>query len=993
MNAPLSFRRVLSAAILLSFIGTPLAAQTPRSATARAATPAQAPAPAPRPWLYEKSDVPIDQAWHFGVLPNGLRYAVRRNDVPAGQVSIRVRVDVGSLHEEPDEAGFAHFIEHLTFRGSRDVPDGESKRIWQRLGAEFGSDSNAQTTPTGTTYALDLPRATQSGISESLSILAGMMAHPNIAAGPVEAERAVIMAERREGLSPGARLGDEIRAFYFAGQRLATHSPIGTEETLSKATAERLRAFHQRWYRPESTVISISGAMEPDQLEALVKQHFSGWKVEGLATPAPDFGKPDPSSPAAKVVVEPSAPYTVGLAYLRPWTFNEDTIRFNQLRLADFVALELINRRLEAVAADGASFVQASVTLDNSMRSANATYVTIVPLGNDWEKALLDVRAIIEDARRTPASQADIDREFAGMEAGLVNQVATSAIEGSEQQAESIVGAVDIRETVVSPQVQLDIYQTARQFMTPDQLLTSTNRLFSASAVRALLSIRAPQENALAKLNEAVNAPVQPSADARLSDLRVTMDALPALPPPGEVALRVPLGVLGIENVSFENGVKLLVIGNKAEPGKVHVNIRFGHGRQSFSPNSKDALWAAPYALMASGIGDLGQRELSDLMSGRQLGLGFGIDDDAFTFGATSSPADYADQLRLFASKLAYPRWDEAPLRRSMAMLQSSYDPIPGSAAEALSRNLDWMLRDHDGRYAPATPQDAEALTLRKFRKIWEPRLKEGPIEVQVYGDVNVDEAIAAVAKTFGALPKRKNKKPPASNSVLRFPAPVTTPEVILHDGPPEQAAAIIAWPTGSGVERIRESRQLEMLARIINDRLFEKLRSIDGAAYTPSASSVWPEELNGGGFLILQTQLKPDRIGYFYQWADEIARDLATNPVTQDELDRQVEPVRQLLNRAAYSNGFWMNQLQGFGRDPGKLTRAASLGTDLIGVTPADLQALAARYLLDQKSWSAMVLARGVPVPVVAQLGPKADEGQASAAAARAAGGASVAH
>src|SRR5690606_8068260 len=160
--------------------------------------------------------------------------------------------------------------------------------------------------------------ATHAGIDESLRILAGMMAQPNIAKGPVEAERAVILAERRERLSPGSRLGDEIRAFYFAGQRLATHSPIGTEETLLKATPRRLRAFHDRWYRPDRTVIAISGAMDPLVLETMIRTHFSGWKAKGRATPLPDFGKPDPTAPATKVVVEPSVPYSVGLAYLRP---------------------------------------------------------------------------------------------------------------------------------------------------------------------------------------------------------------------------------------------------------------------------------------------------------------------------------------------------------------------------------------------------------------------------------------------------------------------------------------------------------------------------------------------------------------------------------------------------------------------------------------------------------------------------------------------------
>jgi len=964
-------RRLLSATLAASLLFAPLAAQTPSrpaSPVPTAAAPIKPTAAPKRPWFYEKSDVPMDPAWRFGELPNGLRYAIRRNDVPAGQISIRVRVDVGSLMEEPKEAGFAHFIEHLSFRGSREVPDGESKRIWQRLGASFGSDSNAQTSPTGTVYALDLPRASESGIDESLKILAGMLSEPIISQASVDAERSVVLAERREGLSPAARLGDEIRSFYFAGQRLASHSPIGTEATLTGATPAALQAFHDRWYRPDRVVIAISGAMDPALMETKLKAHFSPWKATGSPTPLPDFGKPNPKAPAVKVVVEPSAPFSVGLAYLRPWTFQEDTIAFNEARLADQLALELINRRLELAASQGASFLQASVALDNSSRSANATYVTVVPIGNEWEKALRDVRAIIEDARKTPPSQADIDREFAGMETIFSTLVATAAVEGSARQAEDLVGAIDIRETVVAPQDQLDIYRSARKFMTPDQLLASTRRLFSGSAVRALLSLKTAQPNAQARLTTAFRTPVQAATNARLGDKTVTMAALPALPPPGKIVSRVPVGILGIQDIAFDNGVKLLLLANKAEPGKVRINVRFGHGRQTFSPKEDDALWAAPFALSASGIGDLGQRDMSELMNGRQLSFDFSINDDAFSLAALSSPGDYRDQLRLFAAKLAFPRWDDAPLKRTMAALDASYDPVPGSASEAIDRSLDWMLRNRDGRFAPATPSDRAALTLDKFKALWAPRLASGPIEVQIFGDVEAEEAVAAVAETFGALPARKDTPPPAENRLMSFPSPVSSPVLITHDGPAEQAAAVIAWPTGGGTARIRESRQLDMLARIINDRLFEKLRSIDGAAYTPSASSIWPESADGGGFLFVQTQLKPDRIPYFFQLINEIVSDLATTPVTQDELDRQVEPVRQLLNRAAYSNAFWMNQLEGYTRDPGKLTLARSLAPDLLNVTPADLQALATRYLVPRTSWSAIVLARGIPVPLVSK-------------------------
>ena len=193
------------------------------SAYAQQVTPITAGAPkaVKQPWLYEGSDVPVDDTWTFGELPNGLRYAVKKNDVPAGQVSIRVRIDAGALHENNEEQGFAHLIEHLSFRGSTFVPDGEAKRIWQRFGVTFGSDSNAQTTPTQTVYKLDLPNATPEKLDESVKIISGMIRNPRISDAALNAERAIVLAELRE--SGGAQMiySDALRQHAFQGQRLA----------------------------------------------------------------------------------------------------------------------------------------------------------------------------------------------------------------------------------------------------------------------------------------------------------------------------------------------------------------------------------------------------------------------------------------------------------------------------------------------------------------------------------------------------------------------------------------------------------------------------------------------------------------------------------------------------------------------------------------------------------------------------------------------------
>lgn len=945
-------------ALLLSGSPAPLVARTEPVASPVASSSTQ---PQVRPWLYENSDVPIDAAWRFGTLSNGLRYAIRRNGVPPGQVSVRLRVDAGSLMEQPDELGYAHFMEHLTFRGSRHVPDGESKRIWQRLGVTFGSDSNAQTTPTGTTYALDLPQATQASLGESLKILAGMMADPNIIDSAVNAERAVVLAERREGDGPQMRISDASRRHFFAGQPLADHSPIGTVATLNAATAARMEAFHQRWYRPENAVISIAGDIDPALAEQLIKDNFAPWSVAGKGAPLPDFGEPDPKAPATKVAVEPGAPTGLTMAWLRPWKPHADTIVYNQDKLTDMLALQIVSRRLEEAARAGGSFLQAGVDQQDVSRSADGTFVTIVPPDGNWEKALSDVRAIIEDAKATPPSQQEIDREYAQMDTALAIMVENADTESGAKQASDLVSAVDIRETTVSPQAALDIFRSGKPAMTPQKILDSTRRLFTAGVFRALLVMGKPQPGTDAKLAAAVAAPVKAATNARLADKSVSMADLPRLGAPGQVVSRTPIGLPGMESVTFANGVKLTLFPNDAETEKVRINVRFGHGQQAFSPTRPAPGWAATYALVASGIGKLGQRALDDLTNGRRMGMDFAIDDDAFELQAVTRPADYKDQLQLFAAKLFAPGWDPAPLARVKSGAGVAYDAMSQAPDSVLARDLNWLLHDKDVRFRTPSRTEIDALTPQAFRATWEPLLASGPIEVQIFGQVKADDAIQAVAATFGALPPRPNAPVPAANRQMRFPAHVEKPVILRHEGDKEQAAAVMAWPTSGGFALTKEARQLEILTQIFNDRLFDKLRSTEGAAYSPSVQNSWPFSYDSGGYILVTSQVRPDRINYFYGVVKDTAADLAKTPVSDDELQRAVAPMRQLLVRAGTGNAFWMNQMEGATQDPRYVQAMQTMAQDMLNVTPAQLQALAAKYLVPGKSWSAVVLPQGV--------------------------------
>ncbi len=996
MNA---FFRAVSALALLT---APFALANPAfsqgaaaqpAASGVAAAPAETAVPAPTslqsgdevPWLYEGSDVPVDSEWLFGELDNGVRYAVRRNGVPPGQVSIRVRVDAGSLHEREWEQGYAHLLEHLLFRESKYLGQAEAIATWQRLGATFGSDANAETSPTHTAFKLDLPNADTAKLAESFKYLSGMVQEPVINDANVAAERPIVLAEKRERGGAAERVSLFTRETFFAGQRLASRNPIGTVETLEGATGKQVAEFHRLWYRPENTVVVVAGDADPMVLAGLVEQWFADWKGKGEAGIAPDFG--DPVAPEGTVAaagtgwpigelgvtVEPDLPRNLTYAIMRPWRKVDDTIVYNEGLLLDAVAQAIINRRLESRARGGGSYLYAQVQQDDISRSTDATFVTFAPLTDDWQAALADVRSVIGDAIASPPTQEEIDREVAEFDVVFANQVEQRSVQSGSTLADNIINAVDIRETVAAPEVVLDVFRGMKARLVPDEILTRTKALFDGDVVRSVYVTPQAGEADAAALRLALASEVDVDGSARLAAQSIDFSDLPPVGPPGTIVSREPLGLLEVEQINFANGVRALVWANDAEPGRVTVKVRFGAGYRAFDADT--AVYAAigESALVGSGLGELGQNEIDRLATGRKLGFDFGIEDAVFTLTAQTRSSDVEDQLYLFAAKLGMPRWDADPVIRAKAASALAYNTYATSPGGILSRDLQYLVTDRDPRFATPDRAALEEVTPEGFRKVWEPLLKQGPVEVLVFGEFDKDAIVAKLAGTFGALPPREPIPDEVAARVPAFPAGAAMPTVLEHRGDANQAAAVIAWKSGGGTKSIRESRQIEILTQLFNNRLLDALREKAGASYSPQVFSKWPTDLSGGGTITALAQLEPEFVPVFFAEADRIAKDLAANPPAADELERVTEPLGQLVRRASTGNLFWLYNLEGSSFEPERVTLLRSLLADYSQTSPQIMQFLADRYFAQGAPLRLAIIPEGQELADIEPLAPPA--------------------
>jgi zinc protease len=967
---PRAIRRLALVLPAVLLVPQPLLAQEPATPSPQHVTPAGG-----TPWIYEGSDVPRDEEWIFGELPNGLRYAVRKNGVPPDQVSVRVRIDAGSLHEEDSELGYAHLLEHLLFRESRYLGPAEAIPTWQRLGATFGSDTNAETSPTHTVYKLDLPNVNEAKLAESMKLLSGMVRSPVLSDANVKAEVPIVLAEKRERGGPGERAGNASREVLFSGQRLATRTPIGTEETLGAATGDSVSAFYKRWYRPENAVIVAAGDMDPLQLAAEIEKWFGDWQGEGPAVPAPDFGDPvapagaDPENPVGEVgvVVEPDLPRSFTYAVMRPWRPVQDTVAYNEGLLRDALAQALINRRLESRARAGGSYLYAQVSQDDVSRSADMTFVSFAPLTSDWKAALDDIRGVIADALATPPSQEEIDRELAEFEIVFKSQVEQRRVLPGPRLADDIVNAVDIREAVAAPETVLTVFNSMRETITPELVLDHTRALFTGDVIRASYVTPATGEASAEAIRAALGEDIAADAEARVAAQAISFDDLPAVGEPGEVVAQAPIGVLDIEQVEFANGVKAILWANDAEPGRVAVRVRFGAGYRAIDP--EDAVYAnlGYAALIGSGIGELGQEELDVLATGRKFGFDFQTGDGAFSFYAQTREQDLEEQLYLFAAKLAMPGWDPNPVIRAKAAGKLAYESYGANPNGVLQRDLEYLLSDRDARFRTPTPQMFDAATPEGFRETWEPLLKQGPVEVLVFGEFDKAATVDALRRTFGALAPRDAAPADVLERPVAFPEAGET-VVRHHRGDANQAAAVISWPSGAGVENLRESRRLEVLVSLFNNRLMEAMREHAGASYSPVVRSEWPSDVSSGGRIAALAQLRPEDVPVFFAEAERIAQELASAPVSEDEYNRVVEPLRQYVSRASTGNLFWLYQLEGATQDPRRIPMLRFLLADYTQTPPAELQALAQKYLGSRAGWRLAVIPQGQTLATAAQ-------------------------
>ncbi|HEV2364047.1 MAG TPA: insulinase family protein [Caulobacteraceae bacterium] len=899
-------------------------------------------------WPQARSDIAPDPAIRFGALPNGMRFAILRNTTPAGAASLRLRIAAGSLMEHEDERGLAHFLEHMAFDGSKRVPSGEMVKILERHGLSFGADTNASTGFDATSYKLDLPRADAVSIDDALMLLREAASNLTLAQSAIDKERGVILAEKRLRDTPSYRVFADRLDFLMAGQRPPLREPIGKTEVIENASRAQLLDLYRRYYRPERATLIVVGDVDPAEMEAKIRAAFGDWRGNGADGGDPDLGAVRPRGLDIRLGVEPGAPTSLQLAFVAA-PENGDSLAKRRQDLVDALALAVLNRRLEAKARTAdAPYIAAGAMHGDMLHAAEISSLTVTARGDDWRSALGAAEAAEQTAARFGVQPEELAREITETRAALQEAADSAATRSNPSIADEIEGAVAQDAVETSPAQDLAFFERQAPTITAEEASQALRRMFTGAGPLVFVSSPEPIAGGGAVVKAAFEAAAARPVAAPAAPIEVAWPYT-SFGQPSKVVERREVADLGVTFVRFANGMRLTIKPTKFARDEAEVKVRAAGGLAALPRGEANLAWAGE-AFTDGGFGKLSADDAERALAAKVYGARFDLEDDALALSGVTTRQDLETQLQVLAAYVSDPGWRPAAFTRMRDFVAGVADEYDHTDFGVLGRELPELLHGGDARWAFPDHSEIADASLPALERQLAP-LRQAPLEVVIVGDVDVDGAIAAVERTFGALPPRSGAAP-APKAAPAFPAASKQAVVLTHEGLPDQAIAVEAWPAQGFFVHPQQARDLAILGEVLELRLIDKLRKSESLTYAPQvsydSSLVWPH----WGYISATVEAPPAALVKVMDDISEITTDLAAHGVSADELERAKKPKIDAVARAEESNGYWLEALSGAQTDPRRLAMIRTEVSGLQRVTGADVRAAARRYLRPDAAW-----------------------------------------
>jgi zinc protease len=911
------------------------------------ATPLAAQGAAPRDSFALTAALPVDPAVRMGTLPNGLRWYVRRNAKPEHRAELRLVVNAGSILEDDDQRGLAHFLEHMAFNGTTNFAKNDIVKYLESIGVRFGADLNAYTSFDETVYILPVPTDSAGILERSFQFLQDVASGITFDSLEVVAERGVVLSEWRNGLGAGARLRDQQFPVYFKGSRYAARLPIGDTAVLANANPSAIRRFWRDWYRPDLMAVVAVGDVEPERLERLIAQHFGGLPAAPTGARARTLATVPPHDGTLVTIATDKELTTssVGVLWKLP-PRPERTVGDLRAALVDRLHRTMLNQRFAELAlAPDAPFLGAGASGGRLVRASDFYALDATAKEGRLLEALA---ALLTESERV---------ERHGFLASELDRARTNLLRGYERAYEerdksfsaSFVGSyVDHFLTGASiPGIAFE-YEAARRLL-PGITLAEVNALGRARSGEAnrVVSVALPDKEGLAVPTEAevraVFARVEAAQIAAWTESVAEGALVASVPTPGRVVRESVDATWGITEWTLSNGVRVVVKPTDFNADQL-LMTGFSPGGASLV-SDEDAVLAslATTVLDRGGMGAFSVIDLQKKLTGKVATAQAFIGDLSEGVSGRASPKDLETLLQLTWLRLTAPRVDSAAHKALLAQLEAFLRNKDANPQLVFQDTVQLTLANGSPRVQPLSPALLQALELDRVMAIYRDRFADlGDMAFVFVGNVDTAALRPLAEQWLAALPSAGRREVPRDVGPKRLTAPV---EKIVRKGIEPQSTALLLL-TGAGTWTPEEAHALESLAELLEARLLDRLREQLGGTYSVSVSGQMSRRPRQEWQVAISYGSAPQQADSMYAAVRAELDSLRRVPPGADEVERIREQQRRALEVSKQQNTWWLSALQSrieHDEPWSTLDRRDGL---IASLTPARLHAAAQKYL-----------------------------------------------
>jgi zinc protease len=939
MFATRSLRRA-AALISLALGAAPLPAQT-TTRTARASAAADSFALA--------APLPLDPAVTVGVLSNGLRYYIRHNAKPEKRAELRLVVNAGSILEDDDQRGLAHFVEHMAFNGTTHFAKNDIVTYLEGIGVRFGADLNAYTNFDETVYILPVPTDSAGILEKSFRFLGDVANGIRFDSSDVVAERGVVLSEWRDGLGAGERLRDKQFPVIFRGSRYAERLPIGKPDILEGANPGPLKRFWRDWYRPDLMAVVAVGDAEPTRVERLIRQTFgpiprrTGARVrEQASVPAHD---------STLVTIAADAELTtssVSVLWKRP---PQATRTVGDLRrdLVEQLYNGMLNQRLQELALKPESpFTGAGAGSGAFVRGSE---IVSLDAGAKEGRLVETLQAVLTEAERVQR-HGFLAPELERARTSMLRAYERAFAERDKSSSDAFVDEYVNHFLTGEGAPGIAFEYRAVQRLIPAITLDEVNAVSAlrVGAANRVVTVSVPDKPGLAVPTETeiraafgavVAATIAPWTE------RVAEGALvAAMPTPGRVVSERQIPGPGITEWTLSNGVRVLIKPTDFNADQILLSA-FSPGGASLVDDAdafKTSL--APAIIAAGGVGQFSAIDLRKKLTGKVATAQPSIADLSEGMSGAASPKDLETLLQLLYLRFTAPRADSTVFAAQLQQFEQFLKNKDANPAAVFGDTIQQTLAMGHPRARPLSAGMLQELALPELLRIYQDRFADaGDFTFLFVGNVTPEALRPLAEQWLGSLPGGSRREAPRDAGPRQFSG-VIDKAVRKGIAPQSQSVVLLA---GAAPWTRADAYALSSLGELLQMRLLDRLREALGGTYSVSVNTAFSRRIRQEWQVAIQYGSAPALADSMFAAVRNELATLRSTPPTAAEVERVKEQQRREFEVQQKQNGYWLNTIRTRVEHGDPLETLGDYLSLVNGLTVDTLSAAARKFLSEE--------------------------------------------